>query len=260
MKNFKLTLIQTTLDWEDCEANRTKFSSKIENIDQDTDLILLQEMFTTGFSMNPQGVAENPEGKTLNWMQKQAHSKDAAISGSIIVKEKGHYYNRLYFVFPNGDYTFYDKRHLFSFAGEHKNYSKGNDKLIVDYRGWRICPLICFDLRFPVWARNVEDYDLLFYIANWPAKRIASWDTLLQGRSIENVCFTAGLNRIGSDPNVAAYNGHSAVYKPMGKKISTCNWESEFTETVTLTKKNLMETRQQFPFLRDKDKFKINYK
>lgn len=257
MENLKLTLVQTELVWEDQEANRQNFTSKIEGIAADTDLILIPEMFPTGFSMNAENLAEPPEGPSLKWMQTQAKTKDAALSGSVIVRDNGKYYNRLYFVFPNGDYKTYDKRHLFTLADEEKTYSAGQDKLIIDYKGWKICPLICYDLRFPVWARNVEHYDLLTYVANWPQARISSWDTLLGARSIENICYVAGLNRIGSDANVDAYNGHSAVYAPLGEKISTTDWESEFVETITLNKPKLDDTRKNFQFLNDRDRFKI---
>ncbi len=257
MEKLKLTLIQTKLSWENPEANRTHFTEKIKAIAEDTDLILLPEMFPTGFSMNPQNLAESTNGLSLQWMQQMAEEKKSAISGSVIVQDKGAYYNRLYFVFPNGDFKTYDKRHLFSFAGEDKSYSAGDKKLVVNYKGWKICPLICYDLRFPVWARNTEDYDLLFYIANWPDKRILQWDSLLQSRSIENLCYTAGLNRIGSDDNHNNYNGHSAVYAPLGQKIATQNWEGEFIETLVLDRKKLTETRKEFPFLNDRDRFQI---
>lgn len=257
MEDLKVTLIQTELVWEKPLANRKHFTQQIEAIKEDTDLILLPEMFTTGFSMTPEAIAETPRDETLKWMRVQAQKTQAAISGSLIVKENGHYYNRLYFVFPNGNYQTYDKRHLFSFAGEHQHYSAGDDHLILKHKGWKICPLICYDLRFPVWSRNTANYDLLFYIANWPKPRITSWDTLLKARSIENICFTAGLNRIGTDPNDNTYNGHSAIYNPIGEKLPIDNWEKEFTKTFRLSSAELLKTRAKFPFLDDRDDFEI---
>lgn len=259
MEKLKTSLIQTTLQWEDIEANLANFSQKISSINEETDLILLPEMFSTGFSMHPENIAEKPEGPTLKWMQDQAQKKNAAISGSWIIQESGNYYNRLYFVFPDGEYKTYDKRHLFRFSGEQNKYSAGRNKLIVEYKGWKICPLICYDLRFPVWARNVEQYDLLFYGANWPASRVLAWDTLLAARSIENLCYTIGINRIGKDPNDNEYNGHSAAYNALGEKISTSKWEQDFVQTIELSKSHIKETRKQFQFLNDRDNFMINY-
>lgn len=257
MEDLKITLIQTELAWENTAKNLSHFSDKINQIHQQTDLILLPEMFTTGFSMTPENIAENPNGQTLKWLQEKAKKNQAAISGSIIVKEKDAYYNRLYFVFPNGEYQVYDKRHLFSFAGEDEHYTAGKNRLMVEYKGWKICPLICYDLRFPVWSRNVEAYDLLFYIANWPQARIDQWDTLLKARSIENIAYTIGLNRVGQDPNNNLYNGHSAVYSPLGKQLDTANWEEDALLHFTLSKKYLSEIRAQFRFLDDQDQFKI---
>lgn len=257
MENLKTSLIQTHLSWENIQENLDHFSEIIQNITE-TDLILLPEMFTTGFSMKPHRLAEEPNGKTLSWMQEHAKAKNAAISGSIIVLENGHYYNRLYFVWPNGEYQTYDKRHLFKFSGEDEHYAAGSQKLIVEYKGWRICPLICYDLRFPVWSRNVENFDLLFYGANWPARRILAWDTLLPARSVENICYTIGINRIGTDPNNNVYNGHSAFYNATGEKIAVDNWEEEFVQTIDLKKSHILETRKQFQFLNDKDIFKID--
>lgn len=257
MENLRVTLIQSELVWEKPEQNRAHFSDKINAIKEETDLILLPEMFSTGFSMTPENISESPEDLTLKWLQEQAQKKQAAISGSLIVKEGHNYYNRLFFVLPDGNYQIYDKRHLFTFSGEHHHYTAGNKKLIINYKGWKICPLICYDLRFPVWARNVEEYDLLFYIANWPKRRISSWDTLLKARSIENLCYTIGLNRIGNDPNDNNYNGHSAIYDPVGQKLDSKDWESVFTETFVLSKSEITKNRKQFPFLNDQDKFEI---
>ena len=257
MENLNITLIQTTLVWENIDKNLQHFSNKIAAIKENTDLIVLPEMFSTGFSMHPEKSAEPQNGKTLKWMKKQAELKNAAVCGSIIIEENSKYYNRLFFVHPNGDFQTYDKRHLFSFSGEHKKYESGTEKLIVEYKGWKICPLICYDLRFPVWARNTENYDVLIYGANWPTARILAWDTLLRARSIENLCYTIGVSRIGTDPNNNNYIGHSAVYDAVGEKISTKNWESDFIETLTLTRNHIKETRKKFQFLKDKDDFHI---
>lgn len=257
MEELRITLLQTEMVWEEPEKNRELFSEWLKDLTVLTDLVILPEMFTTGFSMNSKALAEDGNSTSLKWMQKQAQRIEAAFTGSVIVKDQGEYRNRLYFVFPNGDYKIYDKRHLFTYAAEDQSYTAGKEKLIVDYRGWRICPLICFDLRFPVWARNIDDYDLLLYIANWPESRILHWDTLLRARSIENLCYTAGVNRIGRDGNDLEYNGHSAVYDAIGKKISTPDWEEGYMETLTLTKTHLKATRKTYPFLKEKDAFKI---
>ncbi len=256
MENLKVSLIQTELTWENAEVNRAHFDRKIADI-KETDLIILPEMFTTGFSMQPKHLAELPEGPTLLWMQHWAKLKNAVIIGSLIVTENDKYFNRLYVVFPDGKSLHYDKRHLFSFAGEDHAYSAGIEKLVFTYKSWKICPLVCYDLRFPVWARNTEVYDVLLYVANWPAVRISSWDILLRGRSVENICYTIGLNRIGTDPNGNTYNGHSAVYSPLGNKLSQNDWESDFVETLQLSAEELCKTRQQFPFLDDRDQFDL---
>ncbi len=257
MENLTITLIQSSLTWENALANRQVFAQKIAAISEDTDLVLLPEMFTTGFSMKPKLLAEKTTGSTLEWLQKLSQKRNIALTGSIIVEENKKYYNRLFFVFPDGHYQTYDKRHLFSLAKEEQYYAPGKERIIVTYKGWKICPLICYDLRFPVWARNTQSYDLLLYVANWPKSRIAAWDALLKARSIENLCYTAALNRVGTDPNHNTYNGHSAVYDALGKRISTSQWEIEFTETITLDYTLLQEMRQRFQFLNDRDNFQI---
>lgn len=256
MENLKISLIQTDLSWEHPAENRKIFTKKIKTLPE-TDLIILPEMFTTGFSMQPEPLAEPASGTTLQWMQEQAQQKNTAVTGSIICRENDHYYNRLYFVYPDTSYRIYDKRHLFSLAGEQHHYQPGQQRLIVDYKGWKICPLICYDLRFPVWARNTEKYDLLIYIANWPKPRILHWDTLLRARSIENQCYVAGLNRTGTDPNDNIYNGHSALYDVLGQRNTAADWEASFAETFTLKKDELEEIRTRFQFLNDSDRFEI---
>jgi predicted amidohydrolase len=255
-KNLMISLVQAEIAWEDPETNRARFSEKINALPE-TDLVILPEMFTTGFSMNAENLAEQPEGETLSWMKKTAMEKQAAVTGSVIVVENEKYYNRLYFVFPDGKYETYDKKHLFSFADEHKTYSPGDKKLIVEYLGWKICPLVCYDLRFPVWSRNVEDYDLLIYVANWPQARVQAWDALLRARAVENMCYSVGVNGIGVDGNAHPYSGHSAVYGPLGNRLSTDDFEKEFSETISLSKTELEETRKKMAFLDDRDDFEF---
>jgi predicted amidohydrolase len=255
---LKITLIQADLIWHNVKENRNQFSKKINAIKEKVDLIVLPEMFTTGFSMVPFEISESMQGKTIGWMQKKASEKQAAITGSIIIKEEGKYYNRFLFVHPSGNVETYDKRHLFTLAGEDKVYTSGKEKLIVNYKGWKICPLICYDLRFPVWARNIDNYDLLLYVANWPKPRIEAWDTLLKARAIENMSYTIGVNRVGVDANQLAYSGHSAVYDSLGKKLTNIKINVEDIEVLTLYKKHLKEVRSKLNFLKDKDTFQIS--
>ena len=257
MNDFKITIIQSQLHWENPLANHKLFSEKITSISEETHLIILPEMFTTGFSMNAEVLAEEKDGPTLPWMQKLAKEKESAITGSIIIKDKKHYYNRLYFVHPNGNYQHYDKKHTFTLAGEHRTYAAGNDVVTVDYKGWKIRPLICYDLRFPVWARNTQDYDVLIYVANWPKKRIAALDALLKARAIENMSYCVGVNRVGLDGNGHEYTGHSAVYDVLGELISTSDFEQEFAETITLSRNHVVSNRKHLHFLNDRDKFNL---
>jgi omega-amidase len=256
-KELVVGMIQSELHWENPDANREMFSGKLSSIAAEADLIVLPEMFTTGFSMNASELAEENEGTTLNWMQSLAVKHEIAITGSVIVKDKARFYNRLYFVFPDGSYDWYDKKHTFTLAGEHRTYTAGKEKLIVEYKGWKICPLICYDLRFPVWARNTEDYELLIYVANWPKKRTEAWDALLKARAIENMSYCVGVNRVGLDGNGHAYVGHSAIYDVLGDCISVANEEKEFALNVTLSKKHIQETRKKLQFLNDRDAFNL---
>ncbi len=257
MDKLKVTLIQTSLFWENPNANREHFRTLIDGISETTDLIVLPEMFTTGFSMNAREFAEPVEGPTLLWMKNIAAEKDTAITGSLMVQEEGKFYNRLYFVFPDGSYGMYDKRHAFTLAGEQKVYTVGNEKLVVEYKGWKICPLICYDLRFPVWSRNTEGYDVLIYIANWPSKRVNAWDALLKARAIENMAYCVGLNRIGTDGNGHPYIGHSMVYDVLGEKLLNNGWENDFVVTLALDKAHIQDQRDQLQFLNDRDKFTL---
>lgn len=238
-------------------ANRAQFSEKITSISEEIDLIVLPEMFTTGFTMNASEVAEPHRGTSFQWMQEQAKLKNAAITGSLIIEEDGNFYNRLYFVFPDGSFQQYDKRHTFTLAGEHEVFESGKERIVIEYKGWRICPLICYDLRFPVWARNTSDYDVLIYCANWPKKRISAWDTLLKARAIENMSYCVGVNRVGLDGNGHEYIGHSAVYNVLGEQFENPFFESEGIHKVTLNKDQLIATRKHLQFLNDRDRFTL---
>jgi len=257
MNNLKVTIIQSHLHWENPEANRAMFSEKIARILEQTDLIVLPEMFTTGFTMNASPLAETMQGPTLQWMIKQSIKVDAAIAGSVIIKEDNQFFNRLLFVYKNEILQYYDKRHTFTLAGENEVFTAGNTKLIIDYKNWSICPLVCYDLRFPVWARNTEGYDVLLYVANWPKKRIAAWDALLKARAIENMAYCVGVNRTGLDGNGHEYVGHSAVYDVLGEQVSIPAFEKEFIETITLSKGHIQQNREHLQFLRDRDSFTL---
>lgn len=256
--NLKTALIQLDLSWEDPTENLKKFSERIGNLKDPVDLIVLPEMFSTGFSMNADTLAEEPDGPTVSWMMETAKENNTALTGSVIIKENGNFYNRLFFVFPDGSFKTYDKRHTFTLAREDQTYTAGTERLIVEYKGWRICPLICYDLRFPVWARNTSDYDLLIYVANWPETRIHAWDILLQARAIENMSYCIGVNRTGNDGNDYRYNGHTAVYDCLGKNLFDNDRSREFTEIVILEKSHVEETRDKLKFLQDRDSFSLD--
>jgi predicted amidohydrolase len=213
-------------------------------------------MFSSGFTMNPKAVAETMQGETVSWLQHLAKAKDCAITGSLVIEENGNYYNRLVFVFPTGEIKTYDKRHLFSLAGENEFYAAGKDKLILEYKGYKICPLICYDLRFPVFSRNVENYDVLLYVANWPKPRVNAWDILLKARSVENMCYTIGVNRIGKDHNHHEYVGHTQVIDFLGEYVLEPQ-EADAVFIVELNKAKLLETRRKLAFLNDKDNFQL---
>lgn len=253
---MKTAIIQSSLFWENPKANRNHFEEKINALVEKVDLIVLPEMFSTGFTMNLEAVFETMEGETVLWLQSLAKAKKVAITGSLVVKENDNFYNRLVFVFPSGEMQIYDKRHLFTLAGEDKVYTAGNPKLIVDYLGWKICPLICYDLRFPVFARNTEDYDLLLHVANWPKSRIQAWDILLKARSVENMCYAVGVNRVGSDNNNLEYDGHSQTVDFLGNYILEPQ-ETEGVFIVELDKEKLLEARKKFGFLNDRDSFEL---
>lgn len=254
-KTLYTALLQVDLKWEDPQANRSLFSKEIKALSDQVDLIILPEMFTTGFSMNAEKLAEKNDGLSFNWMKEMAGLKNAAITGSLIITENGKYYNRLFFVFPDGSFKSYDKRHTFSLAKEDRTYTAGNERLIVNYKGWKICPLICYDLRFPVWSRNTEPYDLLIYVANWPEKRVAAWDALLKARAIENMSYCIGINRTGIDGSGHNYSGHSAAYNCLGENLTGEYRELPFVKEVGLEKDHVENTRKQLRFLQDRDDF-----
>ena len=250
-------MIQSELVWENPKQNRLQFSQQIDAIKEPIDLIILPEMFTTGFTMNPEKIAETMTGKTVQWLIQNAKEKNVAITGSLIIKEAGNYYNRLLFVFPNGTIETYDKKHTFTLAGEDQVFTAGKNKLIVAYKGWKICPLICYDLRFPVWARNTKNYHLLIYVANWPKPRIKAWEALLKARAIENMSYCIGVNRVGTDANNLNYTGNSLAFDSLGAQISTLKPNTIQTEIIILNKEDLLQNRKQLQFLNDKDSFKF---
>lgn len=254
-KELKVALIQTTLFWENPQANRDAFYEKIKGMSKEVDLIVLPEMFHSGFTMTPKHMDTTEGEKTLEWMIQISRQEQKALTGSIPFYENGDYFNRLFFVEPNGTYQIYDKRHTFTLAGESKVYKGGKERLVLEYMGFRICPLICYDLRFPVWARNTEDYDVLLYVANWPKTRVFAWDTLLAARAIENMAYCIGVNRIGSDDGGYEYPGHSAVYDALGKTLVFS--EEDTILYATLQKAHLEETRDKLKFLQDRDRFNL---
>lgn len=254
---LNIALIQTELAWENPEQNRSNLLKKIEAIVEQVDVIVLPEMFNSGFTMNPARVAETMQGETIAWMKSLAAKKQSAITGSLVIKEDDNYYNRLVFVHPNGKIEQYDKRHTFTLAGEHKVYSAGTKKIVVEYKGWKISPLVCYDLRFPVWSRNSVNYDVLIYVASWPAIRMMAWDALLKARAIENMSYCVGVNRVGTDDNNHDYSGHSAVYDVLGNRIDSIPFDEEAIEIVTLKKDEIELNRSKFNFLADQDQFSI---
>lgn len=253
---MKIALVQSPLVWENAAANRNYFEEKINATASNADLIVLPEMFATGFTMNPNPVAETMQGETVSWMVALAKANNCAITGSLVITEQGNFYNRLLFVFPSGEIQTYDKRHLFSLAGEDKVYTSGEEKTIIEYKGFKICTLICYDLRFPVFSRNVEEYDVLIYVANWPKPRVIAWDSLLKARAIENMCYAIGVNRIGQDNNNLEYNGHSQAIDFLGNYVLEPQ-EKEAVFVVEIDKQAMLETRAKLNFLNDKDAFKL---
>jgi omega-amidase len=277
MSLLTITTIQTNMHWEDKVANLRMLEEKINGIKEKTEIVILPEMFSTGFSMQPALLAEKMDGETVAWMKRTAAAKKIILTGSIIIEEAGRYFNRLIWMLPNGTFGYYDKRHLFAFAGEDKQYTAGTNRLIASVKGWKINLQVCYDLRFPVWARQAAptsplnplsegegktnaqnpEYDLLIYVANWPERRSIAWKTLLQARAIENQCYTVGVNRVGNDGNNIYHSGDSMITDPMGKVLYHKK-DAEDIYTVTLDKTNLNTLREKFPFLLDADDFSIS--
>lgn len=250
---MEVALVQTMLHWEDPDANRNHLASYLSPLSGQADLVVLPEMFTTGFTMAPENIAKAEALRTLDWMREWARQADAALVGSLVWPQGETYRNRLVFMMPDGAYATYDKRHTFTLAGEDRVYTRGTQRLLVPFRGFTFCPLICYDLRFPVWSRYADPYDVLIYVANWPEVRISAWDTLLRARAIENMAYALGVNRLGSDPNKHRYPGHSAAYDCLGTALAFSGKEEVLR--VRLSRHHLEETRSKLRFLDDRDAF-----
>ena len=264
MDNLRVSLVQGATRWHDPAGNREYYGDLIASLHGLTDVVLLPETFTSGFSNDAIGDAETMDGPTVAWIRAQAKRLDAVVCGSAQLRDGGDVFNRLLWATPDGGLQWYDKRHLFRYAKEHERYAAGRERLTVEWKGWRICPLVCYDLRFPVFSRNrydVEragglDYDLLLYVANWPSARAYPWKTLLRARAIENLCYVAGLNRVGSDGNGLHYSGDSAVIDFLGHPVSECT-DEEVVVTTTLQASELAAHRARFPAMLDGDAFEL---
>lgn len=254
--NLNISLIQSNLFWEDRNKNLSHFEEQISKI-LETDIILLPEMFNTAFCPQSNHLAETMTGKTISWMKEISKSKKCTVAGTIMIKEDKNIYNRLVWISKEGSIQTYDKRHLFSPIKEEQYISKGESRLIIKHKEWKICPLICYDLRFPVFSRNDSDYDILIYLANWPVKRIDAWDTLLKARSIENQCYTIGVNRVGEDGNGISFNGHSKVFNSFGKQVFSTSENKEEVLQFAISLEDLKIKRRQLNFLKDRDNFKL---
>lgn len=263
---LKITTIQSDIHWENKEANLRMFENKLLHLQEPTEIVVLPEMFSTGFSMNPSSLAEDMDGETVNWMKEQSARHRVVLTGSVIIKENNLFFNRLVWVLPNGQLGHYDKRHRFGFAGEDQFYSAGNKRLIASVKGWKINLQVCYDLRFPVWARqqlqineageSTPEYDVLIYVANWPERRSHAWKTLLCARAIENQCYVVGVNRVGDDGNLIHHSGNSMVIDPLGEVLYHMA-EEEDIFTISLQKEQLEIVRTKFPFWKDGDAFGI---
>ncbi len=270
MSTLTITTLQSNLIWEEKSANLRLLEKKISGIEEKTEIVVLPEMFSTGFSMKPELLAETMEGETVEWMKRVSRENGIVLTGSVIIEEAGNYYNRLIWMLPNGEYGYYDKRHLFAFAEEDKHYSPGNKRLIASVKGWKINLQVCYDLRFPVWARqaapsqpppkgeesSAPEYDVLIYVANWPERRSHAWKTLLCARAIENQCYVVGVNRVGTDANHVYYSGNSLIIDPLGQVLYHMA-DEEDVNTITIQKETLDDVRSKFPFWKDADQFKI---
>jgi len=254
--NLRVTMIQADLAWQDPATNRRNLAAHFRGLAGHTDLIVLPEMFTTGFSMAAVSLAETMAGATVAWLREESAAVGCAITGSLIVEENGKHYNRLVWATPDGGFAHYDKRHLFRMAQEDQHYAAGDQRLVVALKGWRVCPLVCYDLRFPVWSRNRGDYDVLLYVANWPARRRTAWSALLRARAIENVCYVVGVNRVGKDGNGTSYNGDSVALDFLGQVLGG-ERGGDFVETVVLDRESLATFRRDFPVHLDADEFEL---
>lgn len=248
---MRITILQRDIEWCNSEVNLRRASEAIDR-NPGSDLYVLPEMFSTGFCTVPNGVAEGENGPSLRWMQRKAAEVDAAIAGSVAVEVEGRFYNRFYFVKPDGEVTYYDKKHLFTYGGEHLRFTAGEERRVVEFRGVRILLEVCYDLRFPIWARNRGDYDMILYVASWPTPRISAWSALLVARAIENQCYVAGVNRVGEDPS-CKYNGASVVIDPYGARIAECALDEECEATAEIDLDALEAFREKFPVLKDAD-------
>lgn len=255
-KELRISLIQSDLFWEDPQANLETFSEKLKALYHTTDLVILPEMFTTGFSMKPEGLAS--DDSIFEYLEAHAQKGGFAIYGSVMFKTEAGFVNRGIFMRPDGTTTTYDKRHTFTLAGEHKVYDRGAQPVIATFLGWRINLQICYDLRFPVFSRNVQDYDLLIYVANWPVPRVNAWDALLKARAIENMSYCVGVNRVGTDGTGMDYNGHSQVYDVLGNELVTHPWETVGVKTCLLDKEHIAHYRNKLKFLNDRDSFTLD--
>lgn len=252
---MKITILQRDITWGDTTVNIARADEAI-GCNPGADLYVLPEMFSTGFCVEPEGVAESADGESLQWMKRKSAQTDAAIAGSVLVEERGRYYNRFYFVKPDGSVTYYDKKHLFTYGGEHLRFTSGQERVVVEWRGVRILLEVCYDLRFPVWARNKGDYDMILYVASWPCTRAKAWNALLVARAIENQCYVAGVNRVGSDPK-CEYSGDSVVINPYGDVVARCEPYVECECVADVDMAFLNDFREKFPVLNDADSFDI---
>jgi predicted amidohydrolase len=256
VQDLTITLLQTALAWQNAGENRAHFTELVGQLEEPTDLIILPEMFTTGFTMDVREQAETMGGPSVTWMAALAREHNAVLCGSLIVEDGGHYYNRCVWMPPDGQPRHYDKRHLFRMADEHEHFAPGQERLIVELKGWRVCPLVCYDLRFPVWSRGANAFDLLIYIANWPAARRSAWQALLPARAVENQCYVAGVNRIGTDGKGVAYAGDSGVHDYLGEPRVELQ-AAPAHSTTTLSLAALHRYREKFPAWRDADGFRL---
>jgi predicted amidohydrolase len=254
--HLRITLVQADLAWQEPATNRRKLATHFRGLAGHTDLVVLPEMFPTGFSMDAEGHAETMDGSTVGWMREEAAAMGCVVTGSLIVRDGAHHFNRLVWARPDGTLGHYDKRHLFRMAGEDRHFAAGSRRVTLELKGWRVCPMVCYDLRFPVWSRNRNDYDLLLYVANWPARRAHAWSALLRARAIENLSYVVGVNRIGRDGNGATYAGDSVALDFLGQPLSS-EGGGDRVETAVLDLESLRAYRESFPAHLDADGFEL---